>query len=92
MTARHVKPTGFDPAARQAYAVGCVRLWRAVLARGIADAATGCPKARSWLGSRDFRRVCDMADLDPDRMREERLAGFARLATARGKLWRESGQ
>ena len=92
MTARHVKPTGFDPAARQAYAVGCVRLWRAVLARGIADAATGCPKARSWLGSRDFRMVCGLADLDPDRMRSDRLAGFARLAAARGKLFGGVGQ
>lgn len=62
-------------------------LWRAVVAQALSDACAptnwGTSKlerdnARGWLlnDSRDFRRVCEFASLDPDAVREsaERLA------------------
>jgi hypothetical protein len=39
------------------------RLWLSVLLEGLRDAADG--KDAYWPWSNDFRRVCDMADLDP---------------------------
>ncbi len=40
------------------------RLWVAVLANGLHDAARGTDLA--WLGSRDFRMVCALAGMDAD--------------------------
>lgn len=38
-------------------------LWRTVLLHGLKDAAQG--REAEWLGSRDFRHVCHLADMDP---------------------------
>ena len=40
------------------------RLWHAILAHALHDAATG--KDPAWLGSRDFHEVCALAGLDPE--------------------------
>lgn len=40
------------------------RLWRAILAHALHDAATG--KDAGWIGSSDFRMVCTLAGLDPE--------------------------
>ncbi|MET4127163.1 hypothetical protein ACSSV6_000570 [Roseovarius sp. MBR-38] len=42
---------------------GEVRLWHAILAHGLHDAARGVDVA--WLGSRDFFTVCALAGMDP---------------------------
>ena len=39
------------------------RLWCAVLAAGLNEAAKG--KDANWIGTRDFRLVCSLAGLDP---------------------------
>lgn len=38
-------------------------LWRAVLVAGLHDAAKG--REASWIGSRDFVKVCHLAQVDP---------------------------
>lgn len=58
------------------------RLWRAVLGAALHDAALG--KDTGWIGSRDFRLVCDLAGLDPeavlDRFDPERFRAAIRAA------------
>ncbi|NCQ23694.1 MAG: hypothetical protein COW54_05980 [Rhodobacteraceae bacterium CG17_big_fil_post_rev_8_21_14_2_50_63_15] len=39
------------------------RLWFAALAHGLTDVAKG--EDTRWIGSRDFRMVCDLVGLDP---------------------------
>ena len=39
------------------------RLWLSVLLEGLREAAEG--EDAFWPWSRDFRQVCDLADLDP---------------------------
>lgn len=43
---------------------GEVMLWRAVLQIGIRDAQNG--KGQSWIGTADFREVCENAFVEPD--------------------------
>ena len=66
-----------------------LRLWRSVLAQSVQDAlapdgemraGVGHLSALRWFGSRDFRMICEMAGVCPDRMMT-RLA--PRLALAR---------
>ena len=40
------------------------RLWHAVLAHALTDAAKGTDAG--WLASRDFHEVCNLAGLDPE--------------------------
>jgi hypothetical protein len=40
------------------------QLWVAVLASGLLDAARG--EEVDWIGSRDFREICDLLDLAPE--------------------------
>ena len=40
------------------------RLWHAILAHGLSDAAHG--RDTAWIGSRDFEEVCALAGLDPE--------------------------
>lgn len=40
------------------------RLWLEVLAIGLVDAARG--HETDWIGSRDFRFICEQADLVPE--------------------------
>lgn len=42
----------------------CTRLWHAILAHGLHDAA--CGRDVGWIGSRDFKIVCTLAGLDPE--------------------------
>ena len=44
------------------------RLWHAILAHALHDAATGTDAG--WIGSRDFRMVCTLAGLDPQAVAE----------------------
>lgn len=62
------------------------QLWVAVLAHGLLDAAKG--EDPSWVGSRDFKLICDLLDLAPEvverRFREQRSA-LAAVAKKRPK-------
>jgi hypothetical protein len=63
------------------------RLWQTVVYRALIDATAENPAgpenirakrdAISWLktGGRDFRKVCSLAEIDPDFVREAFLAG-----------------
>ena len=48
-------------------------LWRAVISQAISDAYLNEPKERDiielWVHSEDFVSVCDLADIDYDKMR-----------------------
>ena len=44
------------------------RLWHAVLAHALTDAAKGTDAG--WIGSRDFEIVCTFAGLDPQAVAE----------------------
>jgi len=44
------------------------RLWQAVAAQGLHEAATGTDEG--WIGSRDFAAVCTLAGLDPEAVAE----------------------
>jgi len=48
-------------------------LWRAVISQAISDAYLNEPKERDiielWIHSEDFVSVCDLADIDYDKMR-----------------------
>ncbi|MCA1777473.1 MAG: hypothetical protein LC676_18235 [Loktanella sp.] len=44
------------------------RLWHAILAHALHDAATG--KDAGWIGSRDFHEVCTLAGMDPQAVAE----------------------
>lgn len=67
-------------------------LWRAVISQAISDAMLGLAtvtpaertKALAWLTSNgsDFRRVCILADVEPDRVRAYAMAEIARAKTA----------
>jgi len=57
------------------------RLWYAILAHALQDAATG--KDAGWIGSRDFHEVCSLAGLDPQAVAERFDADrFRRLIRA----------
>lgn len=70
-------------------AESCKRLWCAMLLRNLTD-ATGQGKilcegngassmairhAQNWIGSSDFRLVCEMAGFDPDAIEEKYRSG-----------------
>lgn len=70
-------------------AAACQRLWCAMLLRNLTD-ATGHGKilcegsgasnmaisqAQNWIGSNDFRLVCDMAGFNPDAIEEKYRSG-----------------
>lgn len=65
-------------------AARCRSLWQEVLLQGLRDLLNPTsievvreqPKWRSWIGSRDFREVCDLAGVDP----EATAATFKRVA------------
>lgn len=48
-------------------------LWRAVISQAISDAYLNEPKERDiievWIHSEDFVTVCDLADIDSDKMK-----------------------
>ena len=44
------------------------RLWHAILAHALHDAALG--KDAGWIGSTDFAIICTLAELDPEAVRE----------------------
>jgi hypothetical protein len=44
------------------------RLWHAILAHALHDAAKGDDPG--WIGSRDFRLVCGLAGLEPEAVAE----------------------
>lgn len=48
-------------------------LWRAVLGQVIMDTVDECerPVVAKWLHSKDFRTVCDLADVDGDSFQRE---------------------
>ncbi|WP_306131021.1 hypothetical protein [Roseovarius sp. MMSF_3350] len=66
------------PVHRDVSADACRQLWCAVLQHGIATALRAIPRtdralvssleiqrARSWIGTPDFRLVCELAGIDP---------------------------
>lgn len=72
---------------------GEVKLWRAVLAINLRDASMDGKRsirtisehdieaAKSWIGSRYFREVCLMAELDPDAILDKlNNGGMERIA------------
>ena len=50
-----------------------LRLWRAVISQAISDAYLNEPKERDiievWIHSEDFVTVCDLADIDSSKMK-----------------------
>ena len=55
--------TGFDLVMVDDVTDADHRLWCAVLTHALHEAAKGTDTG--WIGSRDFRLVCDLAGLDP---------------------------
>lgn len=59
-----------------------LHLWRAVLLLGLHDAAKG--REAGWIGSRDFVKVCHLAQVDPQAVlrayRPERFQRFRQAA------------
>lgn len=73
-------------------AAACRRLWVSVLVLAMKDCfqplrgefrvpSLQRVQARSWIGSRDFRSVCELAGVDPERM-QEKIGHFIRLEDA----------
>jgi hypothetical protein len=50
-----------------------IAMWRAVICQAIRDAKGGKPAALRWFrcNSDDFRTVCDLAAISPDKLREK---------------------
>ena len=58
---------------RQLEYEACRRLWLAVLTQAAQEAKAGRAAARAWIEydvDGDFTAVCELADVDPDMMRE----------------------
>ena len=69
-------------------AAACRRLWVSVLALALKDcfqplrgplhvASDERVDARRWIGSRDFRAVCELVGVDPERL-QEKVGDFIR--------------
>ena len=72
------------------------RLWRQVISQAISDAYLDDYRerdsVRSWLGTRDFKTVCDLADLDPwimERLFYEILSSKSAIARYKGRKLKE---
>lgn len=64
-------------------------LWLAVLYQGLLDAAKG--DSNYWVGSDDFVEVCNLAEVNPDKVHIRfRQHGGEMLRAARGRSVRDS--
>ncbi len=62
----------------------CTKLWQAFLEAALSDAMHRGDEG--WIGTKDFRMTCYLADLDPeavaDRFKAGRAAKFKKFPTA----------
>jgi len=67
-------------------------LWRAVISQAISDAYLNDPKERDvievWINSDDFTTVCDLADIDSEKMKNN----FIYILNAKEPIARYEGR